>query len=260
LPAFDASAPRFWTGNAWGGLPIARLDRVELLEAVLEHLNACPAKGPLLLATLDALGARRADTDGRYREALLSMDIVVPDGMGLVWALNRIERRKPADYVRNSGCDFVEALCLDPRFAGRRVYFLGGRPGVARAAQTRLLARGAPVTFAGCHHGYFDPGSAEHILADLRRREIEVLFLGLGAPRQEQFLADHAKELPPCVAMGVGGSFDVIAGRLKRAPELWQKSGMEWLWRLVQEPGRLRRDLGLLGFAASLLLHGISRR
>lgn len=205
-----------------------------------------------VIVTPDALAALRSRYDSAYREVAREADLVLPDGMGLIQALKAlgtpVQERIP-------GVEFVEQLCRLSASEKSPVYFLGAKEGVAREAAEKLAGKYPGMIVAGVHHGYFRKEEEEGLCREIRGAGTRILFVGLGVPQQEMFIKRNLPSLGHLVAMGVGGSFDVLSGRLKRAPAFMQKAGLEWLFRLCQEPrARFRKDLGLGLFALLVLI------
>lgn len=205
-----------------------------------------------LIVTPDALATLRSRYDRRYREVAREADLVLPDGMGLIQALkflgSPVQQRIP-------GVEFVEQLCRLSASEQCPVYFLGAKEGVAKAAAEKLSAKYPGMVVAGTHHGYFRREEEESLCREIRQAGTRILLVGLGVPQQELFIRRNLASLGHVVAMGVGGSFDVLSGRLRRAPVFLQKLGLEWLFRLCQEPkSRFRKDLGLFLFALLVLM------
>jgi N-acetylglucosaminyldiphosphoundecaprenol N-acetyl-beta-D-mannosaminyltransferase len=162
--------------------------------------------------------------------------LVVADGQPLIWA----SRLQPAQLPeRVTGVDLVEELCALAAKEGFGVYFLGARRPVIEAAAERLVARFPGLEVCGIADGYFDSSEAPLRARAVRESGAKILFVGMGVPRQEKFLESQWDELGISLAVPVGGSFEVIAGTARRAPAFMQRIGMEWSFRLAQEPGRL---------------------
>jgi N-acetylglucosaminyldiphosphoundecaprenol N-acetyl-beta-D-mannosaminyltransferase len=134
------------------------------------------------------------------------------------------------------------------------IYLLGAKPEVVEKAQSNLKNLYPSLKIVGFHHGYFNEKEEENIIEDINKRAAQVLFVALGAPKQEKWIYKNKEKLKVKIAMGVGGSFDVIAGKAKRAPEIYRKLGLEWLYRLIQEPWRYKRMSALPKFAFKVLL------
>ncbi len=223
--------------------PEARMFGLRLHCVTLADAEVCAAgfieRGtPRMIVTADASGIIRALDDPEMREILNSADLVTPDGAGVVLAA-RILGLPIRD--RCPGCDLVERLCQVARDHGRSVYLFGAAPGVADDAARNLQARVEGLAVSGCRDGYFTPEDEPGIVAEIKAANPAVLFVALGIPRQEKWIQRYMQELDVPVCIGIGGSFDVISGRKKRAPKWMQQAGLEWLYRTAKEPSRLPR-------------------
>jgi exopolysaccharide biosynthesis WecB/TagA/CpsF family protein len=173
-----------------------------------------------------------------YRSVLGRADRVLPDGIGVHLAC----RMQGIALDSNlNGTDLFPVLCERLARDGHSVFLLGGRPGVAAAAAARVRERFPGLTIAGTHHGYFEAAEADDVVRTVNASGADVLLVGLGAPRQELWLDQHRSALHASVLMGVGGLFDFYSGRIPRAPMWLREIGMEWTWRLLQEPRRMWR-------------------
>ena len=166
-------------------------------------------------------------------------DLVTADGAGLVWASRQLGQPLPE---RVTGIDLLNELCQRAADRRYRVFLLGSRPSVANEAADVLHRRHPELRIVGTQHGYFDDDDhSDTILRAINARRPDLLFVGMGVPRQEIWMRRYAPRLAVPVVMSVGGSFDVLAGRVRRAPQSWQTLGLEWLWRAILEPHRLWR-------------------
>lgn len=196
---------------------------------------------PHQIVTVNSDFLRLAGADPDFRAVLNSAALAVPDGMPLVWASRLMGNRLPE---RVAGVDLVREAAALAAAKGHRVFFLGAGPGVAAAAAAELERDNPGLQIAGV---YAPPMAAPSPADDARMVDIvraaapDMLFVALGAPRQDVWIHQHLAELNVPVCMGVGGSFDFIADRVARAPALMQRTGAEWVHRLLQEPGRLWR-------------------
>lgn len=206
---------------------------------------------PHIIVTPDALAALRSRTDENYRRIVRGAGLVLPDGAGLIGALKLIGT---PIQERIPGVEFTEHLCRRAAYEGWRVWMLGGAPGVAEAAADRLEEKFPGLTVVGTCDGFFKTEETDDICAAIRGAETDILFVGLGVPKQEYWLEEYLGRTGAVIGMGIGGSMDVISGRLTRAPKMWQKVGMEWLYRVIQEPWRWRRLTKLPLFAWYLAL------
>jgi len=198
---------------------------------------------PGQVVTFGAEMAMHARRDARYRDVVNAADLVLADSAGIVWA-SRVLGRPLRGRV--TGIDFAERLCT---LIGYPVYLLGARPGIAERAAAALRSRHPNLAIAGTHHGFFGDDEGPAVAAAIRQCGARIVFVALGFPRQEFFIHDRLGEIGPAVCMGVGGAFDVWAGVATRAPAAWRGLGLEWLYRLIREPARLRRQLALPAFA-----------
>ncbi|WP_240610752.1 WecB/TagA/CpsF family glycosyltransferase [Ammonifex thiophilus] len=222
------------------------MDPVTLEEAVGKIFSLLQKGGSHQILTLNPEFLFRAQKERDLLEIAWRASLVTADGVGILWAARQLGFSLPE---RVAGIDLMVALCRRAAAEGLRVYFLGGRPGVAEEAAQKLLQRFPSLKVAGTQHGYFTPAEEPEVLERVRRASPHFLFVGLGSPRQERWIDRHKEELGVPILMGVGGSFDVLSGRVKRAPLWWQKMGLEWLWRLINEPRRLGRMTSLPRFA-----------
>ncbi len=217
------------------GVPLDALTMDQALDIARRWLRE---GGAHYIVTCDASGLVRATEDAQFRSVVEAADMVTADGAGVVLAA-RILGLPVA--VRVAGCDLVEGLCRVAAEEGRSVYFLGAEPGVAELAARRLQERIPGLRVAGCHHGYYDIADEPKVVEQIAAARPAVLFVALGQPRQELFIAQHLQRIGANIAIGIGGSLDVISGRKKRAPRWMQRLGLEWLYRVAREPWRLPR-------------------
>lgn len=228
----------------------AGIDPLTLREAV-DRVAALVARGGThQVVTLNPEYLYRAQKEPDLLDIVREASLVTADGVGILWAASVHGYSLPE---RVTGIDLLVALCARAAAEGWRVFFLGGRPGVAAAAANRLREQYPGLMVVGVHHGYFAEDEEATVLGKIKATAPQLLFVGLGAPKQERWIYKHRGELQNVVAMGVGGSFDVLSGRAKRAPEWMRRRGLEWLGRLLYEPRRWRRMLILPRFALLVL-------
>lgn len=213
------------------GLPLDPLTMAETVRQVEDQLASGRPGAHLGVNASNIIGAR---ADPAYAADLAAADLVGPDGQSVVWAGRLLGQRIPE---RVTGIDLMDELVELSARHGWRVYLLGARPAVIEAVAERFQERG--VAIAGFRDGYFAPHEDERIAREIAALEPHLLFVGLPSPRKERFIIGAARPAGIPYSVGVGGSFDVIAGRVRRAPRLVQRMGMEWLYRLAQEPRRL---------------------
>ncbi|MDB5100490.1 MAG: glycosyl transferase, WecB/TagA/CpsF family [Cyanobacteria bacterium RYN_339] len=233
--------------------PLTLNAAVDRVAQVMQSHRASPDLTPLQIVTLNAEMAMQALQDEELAAVIRHCGLVVPDGSGVVWAL-----RRHGDVVQKvAGVDLVRAMAARAAQDGYSVYFLGGKPGVAQEAADKLAEQFPGLRVAGCRDGYFQPADEPALLDEIRTARPDLLLVALGVPRQEKWIVQHQKALGVPVAMGVGGSFDVFAGRVKRAPVGFQRLHIEWLYRLIQEPWRFQRMQSTLpAFVGEVLKRG----
>jgi N-acetylglucosaminyldiphosphoundecaprenol N-acetyl-beta-D-mannosaminyltransferase len=219
-----------------GGVFVDNVDLPGAATRVREFLRG----GVHQIVTVNLDFIRVAGTDAVFRETLNSADLAVADGIALVW-LSRLSRDPlPA---RVAGVDLVEACCRMAAEIGRSVFFLGATESASRAAADRLRQR-YPTLRVDRYSPAFGPSSAaedDRIVQLIRATDPAFLFVALGAPRQDLWIRERLDALGVPVAIGVGCTVDLLAGRVRRAPAAVQRAGFEWLFRLLQEPRRLWR-------------------
>ena len=179
-----------------------------------------------------------AHRDPEFMEAIRAADLVVADGQPVVWASRLIGPGLPE---RVTGADLVPKLIAVAADRGLRIFLLGGRPGVARRAAQRIRAQTPGVEIVGTADPPGTGAEGPAVLDGINDARPDILFVGWGAPRQELWLQRHRHDLDVGVGVAVGGSLDIVAGRLRRAPKWMQRYGLEWLFRLAREPRRLWR-------------------
>ncbi len=217
------------------GVPLAQID----MEAALARLDQfVRERSPHMVVTSDTPSIVRAHDDAEYQELVRGADMVTADGRGVIW-MARVLGLPVRERV--SGVDLVARICERAKDKGYSVFLLGAMPGVAEEAARALESRCPGLRIAGTHHGYFPPDEERAVVRRIAAAKPDILFVALGAPRQEQWIRRHLDELQVPVAIGVGGTLDVLAGRVPRAPEWMQRAGLEWLYRLLREPKRLPR-------------------
>jgi N-acetylglucosaminyldiphosphoundecaprenol N-acetyl-beta-D-mannosaminyltransferase len=223
------------------------VDPIDMDDAVARVESFVADSRASQIVTFGAEMAVRAARDASYRSVVNGADLVVPDTVGVVWAMRR---RGAAVRDRVAGIELVERLCDAVRAP---VFFLGGAEGVATDAAAALKGRHPSLVVAGVHHGYFADGESAVVAEAIRASGARLVLVALGFPRQEFWIRGHLRALGPATCIGVGGAFDVWSGRVNRAPESWRRTGFEWLYRLVSEPRRFGRQLALPEFALRVL-------
>ena len=230
-----------------------RVDEVNMEQslAAVEQFIAAFHDGAEALAqivTINPEGIWLARNDATFAEIIEQAALVTPDGNGILWAAEQQGHRLPE---RVTGIDLSYRLAELAAQRGWSIYLLGAKEGVAAAAAERLRADYPGLIIKGVENGYFRDRE-EQVVADIAAAEPDILLAALGMPFQEKWLYQHKQQLRCGVAVGVGGSFDVISGQVKRAPKLFQRLRLEWLWRLLADPKRWRRYLVIPRFMSAV--------
>ncbi|MCR5559189.1 WecB/TagA/CpsF family glycosyltransferase [Schwartzia sp. (in: firmicutes)] len=223
-------------------VPVAALTMSEAVSKVQQFIDD---KKNALIATANAEMIMNAQHDEELCEILQSADLVVPDGAGTVWAAHHLGYAMPE---RVAGYDLVQELLKAAPERGDRVFFFGSAPGIAEAAKKKAEALYPGVQIVGVRNGYFTSDDEAGIIEEIRAAEPDILLAALGVPKQEKWLRRYRKELRVPVSIGVGGTLDVMAGNVRRAPKWMQKAKLEWLFRGLLQPKRAGRLVALPKF------------
>ncbi len=227
-----------------------RVHAVSMDEAVRHILRFVEEGAPRQVVTADSSMVVMAQTDSHLRDIINRADLVTPDSIGILWACRRHHIAMPE---RVSGVDIVIRLARLSAQKGLRLFLLGAQPGVAEEAVKRLQTTYPGVQIVGYHHGYFSPESEPEVIETIRQARPDVLCVAMGIPKQEKWIERYRHELGVPVSIGVGGTLDVLSGRVQRAPLWMQRMGMEWLWRVGHNPRKIGKVMLLPRFAWMVL-------
>lgn len=229
------------------GVRVDALTYADLLARIGDFIAS---GAPHQISTVNPEFVMEARRNPAFAAVLEEADLCLADGAGLLWAARRLGRPLPE---RVTGSDSVPLIARRAAEAGWRAYFLGAAPGVAQRTAEILAARFPGLTVAGAFAGSPADAEAAEIIARVRQARPDILFVAYGAPRQDLWIARHRDALGAPAMMGVGGSFDFIAGVQRRAPRWLQRLNLEWLFRLITQPWRWRRQLALPRFVWAVL-------
>lgn len=221
-------------------------DNINMEQALDRGMELINQGGPHLVVTPNAEIVQQAKGDGEFSSLIAGADLVIPDGVGVIYASKILGRPLKG---RVPGVDFAAGLMERMAGSGRKLFLLGAKPGVAEEATQKLTEKYPGLTICGTHDGYFKEDGP--VVEKIRSSGADVVFVCLGAPKQEKWIAANGEATGASLLIGLGGSLDVFAGRVERAPEGWQKMGMEWLYRALKEPARLKRVAKLPLFLCS---------
>lgn len=239
-----------WKTTNVMGYPFINATKEELDANLIERINN---KRRTFLVTANPEIVMQARQNEEFSMLLREADGITPDGTGIIMA-GRILGTPLKE--RLTGFDLVQRLFARSVQEGWSFYLLGTKREVLEEAIMVAKQRFPGIKIAGYHDGYFQDDGP--ILEEIQRTQPDIVLVGLGSPKQEKWIHLHKNDLPPGLYMGVGGSFDGLAGRIKRAPESWQKLNIEWLYRLIQEPSRWRRMLALPHFLVKVYQRKLS--
>lgn len=223
-------------------------DNINMEQALDRGMELIAEGGPHLVVTPNAEIVQIARKDPEFMEIIGKADLVIPDGIGVVYASKILGRPIGA---RLPGCDYAAGLMERMAKSGHKLFLLGAKPGVAEEAAEKLTEAYPGLSVCGTHDGYFKEDGP--VAEAIRQAGADVVFVCLGAPKQEKWIAKNGAATGASLLIGLGGSLDVFAGRVERAPEFWQKINMEWLYRGLKEPTRLKRIIKLPLFLVSAL-------
>lgn len=241
------------------GVPVDPLTMDQVLDRVSETIAG---RQRLQIGVVNAAKVVNMRRDPALREDVLSSDLILADGIAVVWAGRLLGRRLPE---RVPGIDLMHGMLRRGAASGWRFYCLGATREVLERVVARVGQDYPGAVVAGYRDGYFKEAEEQQVAADIAAAHADVLLVAMTSPKKEKFLAKWSETLGIPVCHGVGGSFDVMAGKVDRAPEVWQRLGLEWLYRVKQEPGRLWRrylvtNTLFCGMLAREWVRGLPRR
>lgn len=237
------------------GIKINALTPQEVLQKIDNHISN-PEAGFMHIITADSLALVRSQKDPDFNTKMINAEMVVPDGAGIVWAADFIGTPLPS---RVPGVALVSQICEKANSNNYKIFLIGSKPGIAQKAAD-VLKEQTNANIVGVENGYFAKDSEEEIqmLQKIKDSKANIVFVALGVPRQEDFITKLRNYSTHVVAIGVGGSFDVISGTLPRAPQFMQRFGMEWLFRLWLEPKRITRILEIPFFVIKVMRYKLN--
>ena len=226
--------------------------RVNMAETLLEIENIIHTRKPSFIVAINPEKIMKATCDNNLKNLLNSADIQIPDGIGVVLA-SKLKRNKI--NARVTGIDLMDNICKIANERNYRIFMLGAKPGIAEKAARILKQKYENINIVGIIDGYFKNESI--VFEEVINSKPDILFVALGSPGQEYWITNNMNMLKVPINMGVGGSYDVICGNIQRAPQWMCKIGMEWLFRLIKEPWRLKRMLVLPIFFVKVFLERV---
>ncbi|MDO8587777.1 MAG: WecB/TagA/CpsF family glycosyltransferase [Armatimonadota bacterium] len=224
------------------------VDRVSMDDAIRRVRGFLSGNGPRMIVTADSAGVMITRKDPELLSIVRAADLVTPDSSGILMAAKLLGTPL---IERVSGIDLAQEICRLCADVGLSIFFLGAAPGVAEAAAVNLTGKFPGLRIAGTHDGFFTDDTP--VVEEIRRSGAAALFVAMGIPKQEKWIAAHLGELGVLVAIGIGGSFDVFSGNVRRAPAWMRNHGLEWLHRLISNPRKISKVAHLPRFALMAL-------
>ena len=234
------------------GIPVDTYLMDEFVSEIERRLSFSDINTIFAVNAEKIMGARK---DPELLMAIQEANFLIPDGIGPVVGLRLIHQKR---VHRTTGIMLMERL-LDLAVKEEfKVFLFGARPEVNRLATENILIRYPSIKIVGAQHGYISNKEYRPLINRINTLKTDILFVGLGSPKQEKWIHNYKKSLKVKICMGIGGSLDIIAGRASRAPLMFQTLGLEWLYRLIKEPARFKRQLVLPKFVLKVLKEKIS--
>lgn len=236
------------------GVKVARMS----IQQVVEWIRVMVEQGkPRHIVTANAEVIYKAHVEPEYLELLQKSDLVTADGSGVVLAANMLGQPVPE---RVAGIDLVAEVFELAAEKTWSIYFLGAEPDVVEKAVLHTLEKYPNLQIKGYRDGYYSQEEIEQVVANINKLKPDILLVALGVPKQEVFIQQYLKELDVPLSIGVGGSFDILAGTATRAPAWMQRVSLEWFYRLLKEPRRFKRMLALPKFILAVLKQKLTRK
>ncbi len=211
-------------------IPFQEINTDQILSLIDQAITT---RSNLHIITADAASIVMTINNPSYKNVFLSEAFVIPDSAGVIWALNK---KYNQHHEKISGIDLTHKLFEKGEKTAYRFFLLGAKPEIIHLAKKKILEKYPLCQIVGTHHGYFNSDESANVLQQIKEANPDILLVALGMPKQEFFIHKHKKDLNIPVSIGIGGSFDVLSGNIKRAPIWVQKYKLEWLWRFIQNP------------------------
>lgn len=223
-------------------VPVNAVNMNEALDIINEKTQK---KEKLHIITINAEMIMLSKENEEFKNILNQAELLIPDGSGVVWAL----RKQGVPVKKLPGIELSQN-CISQ--SGKNVYLLGASQDIIETAYQNLIKKYPNHNIVGYHNGYFKDGEDENIINEINSLNTDILLVGLGVPRQERWIRNNLNKVNASIFIGVGGSFDVFSGKIRRAPDIMIKFHLEWLYRLYKEPWRWRRMLALPKFVGAV--------
>ena len=212
------------------------VDKIKTEEVIREIFEAIEKGEKKHIVFVNALKVYLVDKDPELKKSIFDADLVLPDGMPIVWISRLFNRQLPE---RICGTDLFEILLKECENRNKSVYFLGSKDEILKKMLNVINRTNPKLRIAGFRNGYFSDFDDDNIINEINNSKADILFIGISSPKKEIWAYKYKAKINTPVVMGVGGSFDVLAGVVSRAPKWMQKVGLEWFYRVIMEPRRM---------------------
>ncbi|MEK6645402.1 MAG: WecB/TagA/CpsF family glycosyltransferase [Candidatus Firestonebacteria bacterium] len=233
-----------------------KVDNVVLNDVIDVIKKSIKEKKFCNIVSINALTGIQAKRDKEFKKIMNTANLVLADGMGIILASKLLGKSLKE---RIAGIDLIPRLCKFSEENGSSIFFFGSLPGIVEDAILKLKQKFPKMNVSGVQNGYFDKNMEGEIINRINSSATDILLVGLGQPRQEKWIYNNRDKINS-VCIGVGGSFDVISGRVSRAPKILQELGLEWLYRLILQPYRFKRILWLPYFIWLVLVEFLNAK
>lgn len=230
--------------------PFINSSMIKFVETVHERIIA---NKKTFIVTANPEIITYANSNSSYKQVLMDAEYIIPDGVGIIFAS---KFNKVPLVERLPGFELMEELLVLANRHKYSVYFLGAQPGVIDKTVDNILKLYPNINLAGYHHGYFRKNDTS-IIDNMKQSNPDIIFLGLGFPKQENWIAENKHHFNKGVFIGLGGCFDIWGGVAKRAPKLWRNLNLEWCYRIVKEPTRIKRAIAIPKFVLKVIIFKI---
>jgi N-acetylglucosaminyldiphosphoundecaprenol N-acetyl-beta-D-mannosaminyltransferase len=217
------------------GITIHPLQRSEFLSIIKSNIES---GSQITQVGINSATVNEVVKNADFRRAINSADLVHIDGMSVVWALRRLGHKVPERVATPDLADDIMKMAQKENYS---IYLLGAKEEILESCRINLEKNFPELKISGCQNGYYKPEEEHSVIEMINKVQPDILFIGLSSPKKELLFEKYKHELNAKYILGVGGYFDIISGHLKRAPKWMQNHGLEWLYRLIQEPRRMWR-------------------
>jgi len=235
-------------------VPVDTYSSEELMNKIKSELDSSSVK---TIFSVNPEKIIKAQENHNLFLALKESDYLIPDGVGTTIGIRIIYGDK---IQRTTGILLMQSLLSLSEKRRLKIFIFGSRDPINKMALENILEKYPQLNIVGAQHGYVDEDEYEDLIKQINSLETDILFVGLGSPKQEEWIHKYKKNLKVKICLGIGGSLDVMAGRIRRAPKSVQRFGLEWLYRLIKEPTRLKRQMYLARYVISLLKYRICQQ